>query len=210
MSVPSEMTDYITLAVGIFAMMNPIGTGAVFATMASNMSTVERRKTSRTCAFAVAVILLITVWIGTHLLEFFGISVGALAIAGGIIVLLMGLKMLTGPTASGTSTADVSSQIGIVPLAIPLTSGPGTISNIIAHTYALESLRSDLIASVICIVLALVIWVMLNMSQYIIKIIGFNGVDIITRVMGLILSGIAIQLMINGIIEVLPSIMAVI
>lgn len=198
-----SLSSYTTLFVGLFAMMNPFGNAAIFLSLTSSQTDANKKQTAMSCSFAVMIILFITVWIGTYLLELFGISIYALTVAGGIIVLLIGLNMLNSGS-SGSTTSSSGSNVGVVPLAIPLIAGPGTMSTILAHTYLLASFESKCFVSIVCFLMALVIMVVLLSANKIEKLLGANGLQVITRIMGLVLCGIAIQLLATGLPELFP------
>lgn len=197
-------SSYMTLFVGLFAMMNPIGNAAIFLSLTSSDDSSTQKKVARTCANAVAVILLITVWLGGYILELFGITTSALTVAGGIVVLLMGLQMLNSSGSSSTTSDSGATNVGIIPLALPLIAGPGAMSNILAHTYLLQTWQSKCMVSIVCVVLAIVVAVIFAFANKLLDLIGTAGLTMVTRVMGLILAAIAIQLLATGLPALIP------
>lgn len=198
-------SDYMTLFVGLFAMMNPIGNAAIFLSLTSKDDASTQKSIARTCANAVAVILLVTVWAGGYILELFGISTSALTVAGGVIVLLMGLQMLNSSSSSTASSDSGATNIGIIPLAIPFTAGPGTISNILAHTYLLQTWQSKCMVSVVCVAMAIVVGIVFAFADKLINLIGTNGLNVVTRIMGLVIAAIAVELLATGLPELIPA-----
>ena len=199
-----DWSSYITLFVGLFAMMNPFGNAAIFLSMTSADKNTDIKKVARTCTNAVAIILIVTVWVGTYLLELFGISINALTVAGGIIVLLIGLNMLSSNSSASTSSSS-SVNIGVVPLAMPLIAGPGAMATVLGHTSLLQTWESKIMVSIVCVAMALVIGIILRFSQKLVDLIGESGLDVVTRVMGLVICGIAIQLLADGLPKLLPG-----
>jgi multiple antibiotic resistance protein len=198
-----DWSKYMTLFVGLFAMMNPIGNAAIFLSLTSSETNAAQKKIARTCANAVAIVLIVTVWLGGYILELFGITTQALTVAGGVVVLLIGLQMM-GSISSSSSTDSGNTNLGIIPLAIPLIAGPGAMSTILAHTYLLQTWQSKCMVSIVCVGLAIVVGVAFAGANKLIALIGSNGLSVITRIMGLILAAIAIQLLATGLPELFP------
>ncbi len=125
-----------TFVAGLFAKMKPVGNVAVFAILTQGSSKDDVRYTAWTCAIACIVTLLIVTWGGNYVLAFFGISVDAVRAAGGIIVLLIGLNILANNnqhrhTDAETEDAKTRPEVGVVPRAIPIVAGPGTIATVL-------------------------------------------------------------------------------
>lgn len=195
----------------MLAITNPIGNLAIFISLVSGRSLKEKKKTAINAAFAIFIILVIIVWAGTYVLSFFGISPAAFETAGAIIILLLGLSMLHGHddkvghssmhhSEEEQKSARKKDSVAVVPLAIPLVAGPGAITTIIIHTHALHSLMDKVVVSGICAILSIILFVCFYFSNIISKIVGVNGIKIATRIMGIVLSAIAIQMLSGGII----------
>ena len=217
--------DLITFTVGMIAILNPIGNTAIYIGMTANMKRKTQHKCAIHCAIAVCIILLASIWFGQPILALFGISIGAFGSAGGIIVLIIALNMLKGKPhtpnyhthneentshltqVNGTSTnsRNLKHQIGVVPMAIPIIAGPGAISTVIAHSYLFPSYQQKTLESVIAICLSLAIGIILFFGPLIGKILGEYGMKIVTRVMGLILAAIAMQMLTSSLIKLLPG-----
>lgn len=197
-------TSYLSFFVALFAIMDPIGNAAIYLSLTSNSKSAEQKKIARNCINAVAVILLVTVWGGAYLLELFGISTAALTVAGGIIVFLIGLNMLNSDSSSSSSTDSGATNLGVVPLAIPLVAGPGTMSAILAHSDLLATLTSKIYVSILCVAMAILVGAIFASANKLINLIGTNGLNVVTRIMGLILAAIAIQLLATGLPELFP------
>lgn len=134
------MSGLITFAAALFAMMNPVGNAGIFASMTGDQTPADQRRIAWTSAFAALVIALVTLWAGPVILSFFGISIAALRTAGGIVVLLIGLAMLRGDNSHRHSAPEAdhaaqSDNPAVVPIAIPLLAGPGTLATILANAH---------------------------------------------------------------------------
>jgi multiple antibiotic resistance protein len=206
-------SHYITFAVAMFAMLNPIGNAALYLGMTAEKTASELRKTTFKLTLAVIIILLLSVWIGMPLLSAFGISIGAFETAGGLVVLLIGLSMIRAQphhpdhhTKVEHNTSEKKDSVAVVPMAIPIVAGPGAISAIIVHGYYFTTTGSRLIESAICVGLAFLLCVVFLLAPYIQRLIGQSGMKIVTRIMGLILSAIAMQMIGSGVLDLLGKV----
>lgn len=209
-----SFAEYLQIAIGIITIFSPFAAIPIFVSLTSNNTIEEKNQTAKTAAFAAGITGLVSVWIGQYVLLFFGISIASFKIAGGILLLLMAINMLQAkvPKAKNTKkelkeakkkSTNVS-EIAIVPLAIPLIAGPGAISTIIIFSQKSSSIVHLLIMSMIIIVIGLYIFVTLKMSSFLSKKLGITGINIISRVMGLILASISIEFITSGLLTVFP------
>ena len=196
-------------AVGVFTIANPIGNLPIYLSF-TNGNPRQDRAIARSAAVTFIIALLLSTWIGNGLLEFFGISQGAFQIAGGLIVTLIGLSMLRSQTPSEhhdaeSVTRDQSSSVkGVVPLGIPLLAGPGTLTVVIADPLA-ASLKGQLGISLVILLLGLMVYLIFAAGDRIASRISASALQVLTKVMGLLLTSIAIQMLINGLISVFPA-----
>ena len=196
-------------AVGVFTIANPIGNLPIYLSF-TNGNHRQDRAIARSAAFTFIIALLLSTWIGNGLLDFFGISRGAFQIAGGVIVALIGLSMLRSQTPPEhhdpeSIARDQSSSVkGVVPLGIPLLAGPGTLTVVIADPLA-TSLSGRLGISLVVLMLGLVVYVIFSAGDRLASRISASALQVLTKVMGLLLTAIAIQMLINGLISVFPA-----
>ena len=201
----------ISLGIALFAILNPIGNAAIYVGMTSKLSNTEKHKTAIVCALCVALILVITTWIGLGLLKFFGISIGAFQVAGGMIVTTIGLSMLKGHPHSHSAhksyktQATERSSLAVVPLAIPIIAGPGAMTTLISHMTTLNTIHDKFTISTLCCILSAIIGLTLYCAPMIAKLIGEEGMNIVTRLMGLVLTSIAIQMLGSGLLQLFPG-----
>ena len=207
----------LTLFVALFAITNPIGSLAIFASMTTDRTDKERKKIALQSCIAIAVILIIVTWAGSIILSFFGISPSAFEIGGGLVIVLLGLSMMNGhsKSESGHSSLQYDSKehkealekdsIAVVPIAIPIVAGPGAITTIIIHTHALHSVWDKFAVSGICILLSLIFLFCFYFSSYITKFMGQSGMKIVTRIMGLIIIAIAFSMIAQGMLILFPG-----
>jgi len=210
----------------LFSIVNPIGAALIFAEVTDGRSGAERAMLARRVAIYGLLILLVSLWIGSTLLAFFGITIGALRIAGGLVVAVRAWSLLQAPEANEankerqahqegrTAAADVSST-AFFPLTMPFTVGPGSISVAIAlgaerpeaggMLARLEfSLGTCLAAAAVC----LMVWVAYASAPRFVLLLGRSGARIVTRLVALILLCIGVQIVVSGVQEVLVGTIA--
>ncbi|UJF16970.1 MarC family protein [Vibrio sp. SS-MA-C1-2] len=210
------MSDIISVAVtafmGFFAVMNPIANTAVFVGMTGEMNHAQRRGVAFKALFTAFCIIAAFCLLGKGIFELFGITLPALRLAGGVLVFMVGYHMLQGSSSSmhsedsstesesETSASKVhqpTTDVAISPLAVPILAGPGTIAT--AMNYSASGGIIDIIVTISTFALLCFISFFCFMSgQKLINIIGESGVTIATRLMGLILTVIGMQMLIQG------------
>lgn len=206
-----EWTGYIKIFTALLAIVNPLGAVPVFVSLTGSLTKGERRRIVRTTSIAFAVVLIAATLIGESLLNFFGISIPSFKVGGGILLMLMAIAMMQGrhtltrQTPEETEEAGEKESIAVVPIAIPLLAGPGAISTVIIYAHA--SYRPVHIALIIFVVLmvAFVTWVALHLANPVSKMLGKTGINIATRLMGLLLASIAVEFIAGGLIQLLPG-----
>jgi multiple antibiotic resistance protein len=135
------------------------GNTGIFAGMTKGRPIKESKQTAWTCAVAVTITLLLVTWVGPLLLRFFGVTVDTLRAAGGIVVLIIGLHMLFNKSEHKQTSDELQDaanrpSIAVVPLAIPIVAGPGTMATMLVAVQQYHSLVSKLVISSVCVILA--------------------------------------------------------
>ena len=198
----------------LLAIVNPISSSVLFAAMAGNFTSDIQRRMANQSAFAVLCILLVCAWTGRFLLQILGISVPMLQAAGGLILLLYGIRMVTVDELKLTAAEQESAlevpeeqwkTLAVVPLAIPGTVGAGTITTVVVQATTFPSPRDLVIITAICAVTALIMWIAYRSSGPIARRLGPIGMNIVTRVMGILVSATAFGLLGRGIGGLLPG-----
>ncbi|NBB52734.1 NAAT family transporter [Rhizobium sp. CRIBSB] len=210
----------VNLFVALFALVDPIGNVPIFAAATAGASTRQRLSVAALICLFAAAFLGFFFFTGLSLLQFFGISLAAFRIAGGILLLLLGLDMTRedflksfSDTDHGADPADVRGyarrrfQRLVVPFAIPLMIGPGAISTIIIQAGEAQKLgATGMSAGVVAIVAACAAtFACFAATGPISRVLGEVGMSIIVRVLGLILCALAIQFILMGLSEALPG-----
>ncbi len=192
-------------------MMNPLGSLSIFLQLTKRFSTSHQRSISITCGLSISIIMVITIWLGSQLLELLGITIASFRFAGGIILLLTGLSMLQSKespmshTPADDAAAIERSSIAIVPLALPIIMGPGAISTLIIQTTDYPNMLYKAWLSVLCIFLAIGMFCLLYFGSVIAKFVGESVIKVITRIMGMIIMAIAVGMLSNGLIGLIPA-----
>jgi multiple antibiotic resistance protein len=200
-----DTTLYLQMAVTLFAIMDPVGLIPLFLAFTDTQSDDQRRKTIYRSIIATAIILVIAALAGNYILLFFGIDIYSFQVAGGILLLLIALNMLQAKgsmiktTPTEQDEAIEKEDISVVPLAMPMLAGPGTISMVIVFSSSMHTLGSILTLVGIIIVVSLTVWPILLLSKWIGQKLGRTGINITVRIMGLILASIAVKFIIEGI-----------
>ncbi|MDX1391440.1 MAG: YchE family NAAT transporter [Rheinheimera sp.] len=205
-----EIQDYLKILIGIFAILNPLGALPLYLSLTQNYSASERRHTAASAAKAATIILLITLFFGEVILSFFGISVNSFRVGGGILILLMSISMLYAQTSNAKNTdaereeAEHRKSVAVVPLAMPMLAGPGAISSIILYANRSDGWQHYAIMSAELVFIGLVLWALMRLADKISARLGQTGMNIITRVMGLILAAIAVEFISAGLKGIFP------
>ncbi len=207
----AEYMLYAKALIGVLAIVNPLGAIPLFLSLCSDRTPAQCKQLARISAFAVAVILILASWAGDIILEFFGIGIPAFRVGGGLLILLMAINMLharqchTRQTPEEADETDNKENIAVVPLALPLMAGPGAISLVIVDAHQAANWSDRLILSAGIIIVAFAVWLALRLATPIGNKLGITGLNIATRVMGLLLSAIGIQMMTSGLVKLLPG-----
>jgi multiple antibiotic resistance protein len=204
-------TEQITYLVGIFAILNPLGAIPIYLSMMTDRRPEVMHRTALKASIAVAVILILAVWTGAGLLSFFGIGIPAFRIAGGLLVLIIAISMFGAITSPARHTdaeqveAESKNDIAVVPLAIPLLAGPGAISLAIVDAHHAGNFPDRIAFSMGIVGVAVIVWMVLRLAEPIGVRLGTGGLNIATRIMGLILAAMAVQFMADGMLELFPG-----
>jgi multiple antibiotic resistance protein len=211
MSLQIMLSEQFKFLIGIFAILNPLGAIPVYVSLMAGRGSDEMRRTAFKTATAVAVILIVSVWVGDSLLQFFGIGIPSFRIGGGLLLLIIAISMfgarisLVQHSRAEQVEAERKDDIAVVPLAIPLLAGPGAISLAIVDTHQAASWPDKLVFSGGIVVIAIIVWAVLRLAEPIGKRLGTAGLNIVTRIMGLVLAAMAVQFIADGLLVLFPG-----
>ena len=203
-------TELVKFIVAMIVMMNPLGSLSIFLQLTRQFPLFYQRKIALRCGLAITIIMVFTIWLGDQLLDLLGITIASFRFAGGIILLLTGLSMLESKesTLSHTKEEDVAaeerSSIAIVPLGLPIIIGPGAISTLVIASNDHTSFLDKIELSSLCIALAIGMLIILYYGHAIANFVGESVMKVITRIMGMIVMSIAVGMLANGLIGLIP------
>ncbi len=198
--------------VALFAIVNPIGSIPVFISATDGWDVNEKKRTVNTISITVFFVLLTSAFFGDQILDFFSISIPSFQVGGGILLMLIAISMMHGKQSHTRQTPEealaVSDRdaIAIAPLSIPLLAGPGAISNMIIAAEQSSSFWGHVSLSVPVAAVSALIWVTLKLSTNIAQKLGTIGINIVTRLMGLILAAMAVEFIAHGLVGLFPKI----
>jgi len=184
-----------TLAVGLLALSDPVGLFSVVG-QAGAGSVSRLPRISRLAVLTYLAVLLVACWWGKGLLGFFGISLTAFRVAGGLILLPLGLRLLEGRPALLSSGLADDPAAAIVPIGVPMMAGPGTISLVLAE--APDAWTGRLLVSLVIGAMAIGLYLFLQLTPRLRGWLGQTPVRVIQRLMGLLITAVAVQILVNG------------
>ncbi|WP_367044827.1 MarC family protein [Streptomyces sp. Je 1-332] len=196
-----DVAVFGSLFLTLFVIMDPPGITPIFLGLTSGRpAKVQRKMAFQAVCVAFGVIAVFGV-LGHQILDYLHVSVPALMIAGGLLLLLIALDLLTGKTDEPKQTKDVN--VALVPLGMPLLAGPGAIVSVILAVQDADSAAAQLSVWAAIVAMHVVLWLVMRYSLLIIRVIKDGGVVLVTRLAGMMLSAIAVQQIINGVTQVI-------
>jgi multiple antibiotic resistance protein len=182
--------------------MNPLSKIPYFLTYTEELTSPQKRRVAYVTALSTFIVCLVSILLGYEILEIFGIGMSSFKIGGGILLLFTGIAMANSKSdrelhGEHRSFSEVIS-IAIVPLSIPLTAGPGTISTVILYSKDVTDWMHALGLFVVVLVSSAIVYITLRASSGIQRVLGETGMNVMTRIMGLIILSIAVQFVTDG------------
>ena len=200
--------------VTLLAIVNPLAIVPFFIHYTQNFSPAQRRNTVRVSSFSAFVVIAVSALLGLQILEFFGISLASFQVGGGMLLLTSALNMLNAqPAEAKTSTheledgvekAAMGASIAVVPLTIPLLTGPATMSTVVIYADKAKTVLQMGTLVGYGVVVALATALCFSLAQPIARVLGKTGINVMTRLMGLILAALAVEVMSDGLTKLFP------
>lgn len=206
-----EIAIFLQFFLGLVAAVNPVGIMPVFVSLTGHMTLEEKNKTAATANIAVAIILIIALLAGQMLLDLFSISLDSFRVAGGLLLLSIAFSMMSGKLGEDKQNKQEKSeyisreQIAVVPLAMPLMAGPGAISSTIVYGSRYPNMLDTLGSILTVVAFSFCSWLLFRSAPYIVRLLGQTGINVITRIMGLILGALGIEFIANGLRNLFPG-----
>lgn len=219
----SQLIQIVSIGLSLLLpLANPLTSVSLLLSLGGGLSQQERARQVKQATFYVMGIMLVTYYAGMWIMTAFDISMPGMRIAGGMVVAFIGFNMLFPSTSVGdmpeadrakeSMQTHANPSIAFVPLALPGTAGPGTMAMIISSSSRLDSVRAHYAEWVIWVapviiaaILGVLFFVCMRSAYRLVKIVGHDGIDAISRVMGFLLVCMGVQLVINGIEEIVAS-----
>jgi multiple antibiotic resistance protein len=204
--------DLLKPLIALLAIVNPIGVVPFFIAFTQHFTRAQRLRTIKISAFSAFVVIAVSAVAGLKIIEFFGISIASFQVGGGTLLLISSLQMLNAQPAEakpadldeGSQKADAGASIAIVPLTIPLLTGPATISTMVIYAEKTRSFWEHAALVGYGVVIGLATYVTFSASGRIAKVLGRTGINVMTRLMGLILAAMAVELLADGLTKLFP------
>lgn len=203
--------SYAEVAIALFVLVDPIGAIPIFAALTVNQTIEQRKRTIDLASATAFLVLIVTVVAGDQLLRILGISAASFMVGGGIVLMMMAIAMLHAqPSRVRRANEEVDqaardAAVAIVPLGVPVAAGPGAISAALIYG---ERAKDWVDVGVLVAVIAAVVmslWIALRLAEPTKRLLGTTGINIVTRLLGLILLAVAVGFIGRGLVELLPG-----
>jgi multiple antibiotic resistance protein len=201
----------------LLAIVNPLAIVPFFIHYTQGFSREQRRQTVMVSSFSVFVVIAVSALLGLKILEFFGISLASFQVGGGMLLLTSALNMLNAQPAEAKSTgqeledgvakAAQGASIAVVPLTIPLLTGPAAMSTVVIYA---DKAKTFLQLSTLIgygVVISLATLLCFSLAAPIARVLGKTGISVMTRLMGLILAALAVEVMSDGLVKLFPALL---
>ncbi len=201
--------------VTLLAIVNPLAIVPFFIHYTQGLSSAQRQHTVLISSFTCFMVIAVSALAGLHILAFFGISLASFQVGGGMLLLTSALNMLNAQPAEAKTTsheledgaekAAMGASIAVVPLTIPLLTGPATMSTVVIYAEKAKTLLQLGTLVGYGVVIALATAVCFSLAEPIARVLGKTGINVMTRLMGLILAALAVEVMSDGLTKLFPA-----
>lgn len=198
-----DLSTYVQFFISLIALVNPIGAIPVFYSMTADFPEDEQKKMIFITSSAIMIMLLVTLFFGNAILSAFSISIDSFRIAGGLVIASIAMTMISGKIGEHKmnkeeKNMDVESytNLAIVPLAVPLMAGPGSISAAIVLGSNISGVMGYALGAITIILFCILVYCLLRYSKPVMVKLGKTGANVITRIMGLILFSLGVELVV--------------
>jgi multiple antibiotic resistance protein len=202
----SVTSGIFTIFLAVFIVVDPFGIVPVFISLTSGFSMRRRRATVLKATIVAFIVLCIFIFTGSAILRFLGIQPGSFFIAGGILMFIISIDLLLGrqgrTKTSGNEGAEEREDVSIFPLAIPMLAGPGAITTVLLYVSedTVPGFILPALVGSVALALAFAALTML-LSSFFLRVLGKTGVSVIERIMGIVLTGLSVQFVYDGLLK---------
>ena len=207
--------DFVKPLITLLAVVNPLAIVPFFIHYTQGFSPEQRRRTVVTASFTAFLVIAGSALLGLQILEFFGISLASFQVGGGMLLLTSAINMLNAQPAEakpqtremeeGAQKAAMGASIAVVPLTIPLLTGPATMSTVVIYAERAHSFWQLMALVSYGVVIGAATFVCFALAQPIARVLGKTGINVMTRLMGLILAALAVEVMAVGLLKLFPG-----
>lgn len=212
MDLKLYVISFFSSFTALFAIVDPFALIPVFLTMTDRFSPAERKHVCSKAAIVATCILLSFAIAGERIFQLFGISIPAFQIAGGILLLRFGIAQLSAERErvkrEEESESFERSDISIFPMATPLLAGPGSISTVVIRASTIKTVVDQVIFGLSIVMVFVITYFLLRSAPYLYRLLRRTGLNLLTRIMGIILTAMAVQYIINGLTTVWQQLQA--
>ncbi|GAA3474066.1 MarC family protein [Nonomuraea roseola] len=195
-----DVRFFVEAFVTMFVIVDPPGVIPLFLAYTGGRTPAERRRIAWQAAVTAFCLIVVFAVFGQAILRYLHVEVAAMQIAGGLLLLLVALELLRGTTEPQAGSVKSNVNVALVPLGTPLLAGPGAIVATIVFAQQAETVNGGILALGLAIAsVHVVLWLFMRFSVSIIRVIKENGVELVTRIAGLLLAALAVQLIITAI-----------
>ncbi len=192
------MKFFLDVFVTLFVIIDPAGTVPVFLGLTRDRSGRDRNRLAWQATIVAFAVIVVFALFGRTILDYVGVSLAALEGAGGLLLLLVALQLLTGQAAEPTSAELERANVAFVPLGTPLLAGPGAIVATMLFVQRIHGVADGFALAAAIVAVAVAVWLSMRFALVVHRVLTHNGVELVTRVAGLLLAAIAVQLVANS------------
>lgn len=208
-----DLGELLKSALSLFAIVDPIGTIPLFLSATFGWPGDRRARAARVAAVTVFAVLGMAIFMGEAMLRFFAISIASFSVGGGILLLLLAISMMQAQSTPIRQTQEEAMEavdresVGVVPLGIPLLAGPGAITQVIiaGHGDSAAALLQQIALLLPVALVALAVWLIFRAAIPLSRRLGATGIHIVTRLMGLVIAAISVEMIARGMLQLFPG-----
>jgi multiple antibiotic resistance protein len=194
----------------LLAIVNPLAIVPFFIHYTQGFTSAQRKRTIGIASLSVFIVIAVCALVGLDVLDFFNISLASFQVGGGLLLITSALAMLNAQPAEAKATpgevndAHTKTSIAVVPLTIPLLTGPATMSTVVIYADQAKTVAQHSALIGYGVVIALSTWLCFTLAKPIARVLGQTGINVMTRLMGLILAALSVEVMAAGLVKLFP------
>lgn len=206
-----NLAELSKAVISLFVIVDPVGMAPVFLNATEKWAADRRSRAARIAAVTVFIVLALAALLGERILTLFGVSLAAFSVGSGILLLMLAISMLQARTSFLRQTPEEAEEavekdaLGAVPFGVPLLAGPGAISSVMVSVHQHPGWLPLLLILIPIGVVALSVWLSFTFALPLVRRFGNTGIHIVTRLMGLILAALAVEMIARGLVVLLPA-----